>query len=92
MAPEILRGEHYDEKVDVYSFGILMWEVVTMQRPNEDNKGAIDLSLKIISGLRPSMANVSSANCQPSVSNLFRRCWDNDPKKRPSFREIYDQN
>lgn len=33
MAPEFLRGEPSDEKTDVYSFGVILWELVTMQQP-----------------------------------------------------------
>ncbi len=32
-APEIIRGEKYSEKADVYSFGIIMWEVLTRKQP-----------------------------------------------------------
>lgn len=33
MAPEFLRGEPSNEKADVYSFGVILWELVTMQQP-----------------------------------------------------------
>jgi len=33
MAPEMMRGLNYDEKVDVYSFGTVLWEMVTLQIP-----------------------------------------------------------
>jgi serine/threonine protein kinase len=37
VAPEIFRNEPYDEKVDVYSFGILMWEVLAAKKPYADS-------------------------------------------------------
>ena len=35
MAPEILRGEKYEEASDVYSFGVILWEMLTCQIPYE---------------------------------------------------------
>ena len=36
MAPEVLRSEHIDEKADVYSFGVILWEILTGKIPWED--------------------------------------------------------
>ena len=36
MAPEVFLGANYDERVDVYSLGIVMWEIITSRRPFED--------------------------------------------------------
>ncbi|KAG5189061.1 kinase-like domain-containing protein, partial [Tribonema minus] len=33
MAPEVARKEHYNEKADIYSFGLLLWEMITLQQP-----------------------------------------------------------
>lgn len=94
MAPEILNDEPYNEKADVYSFGIVLWELVTCRLPYEDQKlkggtpGLVQLFRLVIGGLRPTMPGPDV--CPPKFAELIQRCWDADPQKRPSFQQIID--
>jgi serine/threonine protein kinase len=86
MAPELLRSSpFYDEKVDVYSFGVLLWELLTLQRPF-DGLTQDQIVLAVIEhSARPSIP----AHFGPQgLVSLIQQCWDDDPHERPSFDQI----
>lgn len=87
MAPEVLTGEPYGLKVDVYSFGILAFEIVTGNRPYpEIEEFSFKILNKIVNGtLRPTFPD----DVKSDMKNLLEKCWDSDPANRPSFEEIY---
>lgn len=84
-APEIIRniGGSYTEKVDVYSFGIVMWEMVARREPYQGQKG-VQVAFAAAEGMRPEVP----ATCPENYAGLMQRCWANDPEERPSFKEI----
>jgi serine/threonine protein kinase len=87
MAPEVYMG-HYDEKCDVYSFGMVLWEMLTQERVFADLPNLQKLMFAVVEeGRRP----VLPVNTPTSLRSLITACWDADPKKRPSFREILEQ-
>jgi len=85
MAPEIMMFQKFNEKVDVYSYGIVCWELLTRQIPfrhhsnYEKFKRAVCLNHE-----RPDIP----VECEESLRNLINNCWDKNPNKRPSFTEI----
>nr|GMD78840.1 serine/threonine-protein kinase STE20-like isoform X2 [Ipomoea batatas] len=85
MAPELLNGESMvSEKVDVYSFGIVMWELLIGEEPYS-NMRAEEIICGIIKGsLRPEIPNW----CNPAWRSLMERCWSSDLKARPAFSDI----
>ncbi|KAJ4747875.1 Protein kinase superfamily protein [Rhynchospora pubera] len=84
MAPEMIQHRPYTHKVDVYSFGIVLWELVTGRVPFE-NMTAVQAAFAVVNrGIRPAVP----ADCYPSLSNLMMHCWDTDPEVRPAFSEI----
>jgi serine/threonine protein kinase len=88
MAPEVILGEKYTEKADVYSFGVILWEIMTRKEPYED-KEAMQIVLEVVNkGLRPKIPP-HYFDC-PLVP-LMRDCWEEDPKKRPVFSIICDR-
>ncbi|ELR15977.1 Serine/threonine kinase [Acanthamoeba castellanii str. Neff] len=86
-APEILSpppgGAKYDESVDVYSFGIVMWEVLTRRAPYHE-KNAVCVAVDVIQGQRPPIP----PDTDKQFAQLMQRCWDASPRKRPSMDEI----
>jgi mitogen-activated protein kinase kinase kinase 7 len=82
-APETYTGE-FTEKSDVYSYGMLVWELVARQKPyaglNHKQK-----MRAVREGLRP----VLPRNCP--LSGLISSCWNPEPEKRPTLSNVLTQ-
>jgi len=86
-APEILRGERYTEKADVYSFGIIIWEILTEGIPYDGwppLRVASDVAYK---ARRPDIPS----GIMPELQALTKVCWSDDPTERPEFSAILQQ-
>ncbi|XP_068638943.1 serine/threonine/tyrosine-protein kinase HT1-like [Aristolochia californica] len=84
MAPEMIKEKHHTRKVDVYSFGIVLWELLTALTPFQDmtpEQAAFAVSQK---NARPPLP----ATCPLAFSHLINKCWSTNPDKRPQFEEI----
>jgi serine/threonine protein kinase len=84
QAPEVLANQSYNEKADVYSYGIIVWELLTRQCPY-DKMTPIQCALAVLNrNQRPEIPKW----CPPSLQALIRACWKKDPDERPSFAQI----
>ncbi|EGR33833.1 protein kinase, putative, partial [Ichthyophthirius multifiliis] len=84
MAPEVISSNSYTEKADVFSYGIILWEIASREPPYR-NKSGQTVSIEVIQNdLRPSIPKKTPE----TLANLMKRCWDKEPQKRPSFKEI----
>ncbi|KAJ5071113.1 serine/threonine-protein kinase tnni3k-related [Anaeramoeba ignava] len=93
MAPEILRGEaNYSSKVDVYNYGLVLWEIVFREVPYKAHLISIqnyDLRNEVgFKRVRPDLPTTEQA--PQEIIDLIQRCWDHDPDVRPAFDEVCD--
>jgi serine/threonine protein kinase len=84
IAPEIFSGSKFSKASDIYSLGMIMWELTTGCKPFANVEHDISLIYKIIDGKRPEITN-DTPEC---FASLMKRCWDPDPLKRPYVSEI----
>ncbi|XP_024984188.1 uncharacterized protein LOC112520119 [Cynara cardunculus var. scolymus] len=86
MAPELLSGSstRVSEKVDVFSFGISMWEILTGEEPYADMHCGAIIGGIMSNTLRPPIPE----RCDRRLKALMEECWSYDPAARPSFTEI----
>lgn len=86
MAPELIVSNVYDNKVDVYSFAMILFEMSECTRAFKGLK-LNDLFTKVINNaLRPSFTDQTP---EP-MRDLIEKCWAQDPAERPTFDEIYE--
>ncbi|XP_057525386.1 uncharacterized protein LOC130804801 [Amaranthus tricolor] len=84
MAPEVLRNDPSNEKSDVFSFGVILWELVTVKIPWDNLNalqvvgvvGFMDRRLDLPEGL------------DPRISSIIKECWQSKTELRPSFEDI----
>ncbi|XP_009768415.1 uncharacterized protein [Nicotiana sylvestris] len=86
MAPELLNGSSskVSEKVDVFSFGIVMWEILTGEEPYANMHYGAIIGGIVNNTLRPTIPSY----CDPEWRCLMEQCWAPNPASRPSFTEI----
>ena len=88
MAPEILSGSAaYGASADVYSFGIVIWEIASRQEPWAELSGAFimdQLLGKLTAGIRPSIGE----DWPMVYVQLIQECWSSDDRSRPTFTVI----
>lgn len=86
-APELLTASsttRYSVKVDVYSFGMVLWELWEKKRPFDELSNRFDIMDAIRAGRRPAI----SVGCPPAYRSLVQRCWQAEPGRRPNFQYI----
>jgi serine/threonine protein kinase len=84
-APEIIRGEKYDERADVYSFGIIMWEALTRKQPFA-GRNFMGVSLDVLEGRRPQVPS----DCPADYRKVMKRCWHASADKRPAMETVLE--
>jgi serine/threonine protein kinase len=87
IAPEVLKGGEYTSASDIYSFGMLMWEIASGQAPFKNVEHDQYLSLEICEGERPKIGT----GIPSKYKELIQQCWDADPLKRPDVNAINDK-
>ena len=91
-APEILRGLQANNKCDVYSYGIIVQEVVMEDKPYSGNIPALEPE-EIVQRVTGQMSNpyrphIPDNTCSQDWFDLASRCWDEEPNVRPSFHQV----
>ncbi|CAL9069971.1 unnamed protein product [Musa banksii] len=87
MAPEVLRNEPSDEKSDVYSYGIILWELVTEKIP-WDNLNSMQVVAAV--GFMNQRLHLPK-ELDPQWVSIIESCWHSEPKCRPTFQELIER-
>ena len=85
IAPEVIIGKETTFASDVYSIGMLMWEVSSGQPPFINYEHDYDLAMKIVNGMRPKILPETPLE----YSKLMKQCWDSDLTKRPIINTLW---
>lgn len=96
MAPEVMLDEKYNGKADVYSFGIVMFQIITDTMPfhefmQKNPKSGIIQFINFVAqdGNRPIFPDDKPV--KPALKELIERCWSNNPTERPTFEELFNK-
>jgi len=83
MAPEVAKSEPYNQFVDVYSFGILLYEVSSLEKPFQGYSSKKHMKQVLLGGERPPTKILPL-----ELQRLLKECWSTNINQRPSFTII----
>eukprot|EP00735_Rhodelphis_limneticus_P013193 TRINITY_DN6751_c0_g1::TRINITY_DN6751_c0_g1_i1::g.3057::m.3057 TRINITY_DN6751_c0_g1::TRINITY_DN6751_c0_g1_i1::g.3057 ORF type:complete len:380 (-),score=98.22,sp/Q9C9U5/SIS8_ARATH/41.18/2e-70,Pkinase_Tyr/PF07714.12/8.2e-66,Pkinase/PF00069.20/2.5e-60,APH/PF01636.18/3.4e+03,APH/PF01636.18/0.0021 TRINITY_DN6751_c0_g1_i1:100-1155(-) len=86
MAPEVAQAEPYTERVDVFAFGVILWELLTGEIPWKEFH-PMQIVTCVCAGKRLSIPESAMKRCN-GLDVLISQCWDQDADKRPGFPDI----
>lgn len=84
---EMLRQTRFNLKADVWSYGILVWEVLTIGATPYASTGNKDVAARVLRGMRPSQPSYVG----DELFQLCLQCWQVDPDERPSFSSLLNE-
>uniref|UniRef100_A0A8B9RKA1 receptor protein-tyrosine kinase n=1 Tax=Astyanax mexicanus TaxID=7994 RepID=A0A8B9RKA1_ASTMX len=84
MALESLQTHKFTTKSDVWSFGVLLWELMTRGAPPYSDVNSFDITVFLLQGRRL----LQPEFCPDALYNLMIECWHPKPKRRPTFSEL----
>jgi serine/threonine protein kinase len=86
MAPEVYRNEDYDETVDIYSYAMILYYLLSGKPPWANLNGLVAVKKAALEAERPIIPREWDARLQ----DLLQRCWDENRPARPHFSEIIE--
>lgn len=90
LAPEVLSGNQLSTAADVFSYGVMLWQILTRRKPYED-LGSVSIDgftdLIVDEEVRPEL-DAELCRDYPIVTELIERCWRAEADDRPNFSEI----
>lgn len=86
MAPEVLRNEESDEKCDVYSFGVILWELTTMSEPWSELN-----AMQVVGAVGFQNKRLALDNICPEMKEIIKECFSEKSAERPSFYNCCEQ-
>jgi len=87
MPPEVIRHEAYSQTADVFSYGVVLWQLLTRENPFADKSQVEAAAAVALEDRRPP----SPAGIPTSVLDLINNCWTKEPDERPAFPSIIER-
>lgn len=87
MAPEVVLCKPYNASADVFSFGILLWQIITCVTPYKGYSVKMYETFVVEKGYRPTDATGKVAKLPEKLNNLVESCWSDNPKERPTTED-----
>ncbi|XP_028836159.1 protein kinase Npk [Denticeps clupeoides] len=84
MAPEVIQSLPVSETCDTYSYGVVLWEMLTREVPFKGFEGLQVAWLVVEKNERPTIPT----SCPASFAEMMRKCWLANPKERPMFKQV----
>jgi len=84
LAPEIINKQPFNEKVDTYAYGVILWEIFCRDRYFSEYTFMYDLIEQVKAGNRPSIP----PECPPLYKQVISCCWDQEPNKRAAWEWV----
>ena len=88
MAPEVVLRQPYGPSADVFSYGILLWEIMSCKLPFPHMSLNYHHQNIVLKGVRPQLTDFITCDWSESLICIIKSCWDASPKKRPTFATI----
>jgi len=86
MPPEAIFDDEFSEKSDVWSYGVLVWEIYTLgQMPYHDRSNE-----EVLKCVKDDLRLPKPDNCPDTVLEVLDKCWEGNPLARPTFQELLD--
>ncbi|XP_013856158.1 megakaryocyte-associated tyrosine-protein kinase [Austrofundulus limnaeus] len=86
-APEALKKEKFSTKSDVWSFGVLLWEIFSYGRQPYPKMSLKEVKEKVEGGYRME----APEECPADIYSLMRLCWEQEPRRRPGFPKLREK-
>lgn len=94
-APEVIRDAYHSQASDIYSFGLVLWELLVGTVPFSDVKRQDDIRERVLDGLRPDIPpcflNPPYEEFFITFTDLMKRCWSPEPLLRPTIHHVLDK-
>ncbi|XP_034064142.1 megakaryocyte-associated tyrosine-protein kinase isoform X1 [Gymnodraco acuticeps] len=86
-APEALKKEKFSTKSDVWSYGVLLWEIFSYGRQPYPKMSLKEVKEMVVGGYRME----APEDCPPALYSLMRLCWEQEPRRRPAFNKLREK-
>ena len=88
LSPEICLGQAYNSKTDVWSLGILLYQMTALQTPWQDAQNLPEIVMKVCQTQYPPLPS----NTSREIKNLVAMCLQKDPDQRPTINQILNKS
>ncbi|XP_063698386.1 mitogen-activated protein kinase kinase kinase 7 [Culicoides brevitarsis] len=86
MAPEVFKTSNYTEKCDVYSWSLILWEMLSRKQPFNELGNVCSIMWYVHEGNRPPLLD----GCPKCLQTIMEKCWDQEPTNRPAMATVVD--